>query len=93
MCLCTLMEICDFKCLFVCVGIMADPAHAVGTNITASTVVTVVVDDIVGVEAGLLVVIEADLLMVIEAGSTKTNTCYGHSCLKVLLLFVLYVNI
>ena len=53
------------------VGITTGPALGVGTSIIASTVVTVVVDDIAGVEAGLLMVVEADLLVVIGAGNTN----------------------
>ena len=74
---------------------MTGPALAVGTNITASTVVTVVVDDTAGVEAGLPVVIEADLLVVIVAGNTKLNACYEHSFHKLThhAVCVLCINI
>ena len=60
----------------VTVGIVTGPAREVGTNITASTVVTVVVDGTAEVEA------EADLLVVIEAGNTKNDAqvSYRHSC-------------
>ena len=80
-------------CLFVCSGIVTGLALAVGTNITASTVVTVVADDTAGVEAGLPVVIEADLLVVIVAGNTKLNACYELSFHKLTMLFVYCVSI
>ena len=79
--------------LFVCVGIVTGLALAVGTNITASTVATVVVDDTAGVEAGLPVVIEADLPVVIVAGNTKLNACYKHSCHQLTMLFVYCISI